>query len=61
MNQKSPAVLLSEKIGGKIRVVSKTPLIKENLSILYTPGVADVASAISQDPSLPRQYTIKKN
>jgi len=56
---KSPQ--LSKKIGGKIEVQSKVKLTKENLSILYTPGVADVSIAIAKNKKLAQKYTIQKN
>ncbi len=57
----SSAIQLSKKIGGKIEVCSKQKLSKRNLSILYTPGVADVSRAIAKKPSLSKQYTLRKN
>jgi len=52
---------LSKKIGGKIEVNSKLKLTKENLPILYTPGVAEVCKAIAKNKKLSLQYTIRKN
>ena len=44
--------------GGKLRVQSTLPLTdRESLSIAYTPGVAQVCSAIAADPALARTYT----
>jgi malate dehydrogenase (oxaloacetate-decarboxylating) len=44
--------------GGKLTVRSKLPLAdRESLSIAYTPGVAQVSSAIAEDESLARNYT----
>ena len=38
--------------GGKIEVVAKTPLkTREDLSMVYTPGVARVSQAIADDPA----------
>ncbi|HEX8174482.1 MAG TPA: malic enzyme-like NAD(P)-binding protein [Pyrinomonadaceae bacterium] len=49
-------------IGGKIEVVSKTPLkTRADLSMAYTPGVARVCEAIHQDPEKAFNLTIKKN
>jgi malate dehydrogenase (oxaloacetate-decarboxylating) len=49
-------------IGGKIEVVSKTPLkTRADLSMAYTPGVARVCEAIHQDPDKAFTLTIKKN
>jgi malate dehydrogenase (oxaloacetate-decarboxylating) len=44
--------------GGKLAVRSLLPLVdRESLSLAYTPGVADVCTAIADDPSLARDYT----
>lgn len=49
-------------LGGKIRVESKVPLTTRNqLSMAYTPGVARVSQAISEDPSKVYALTIKSN
>jgi len=49
-------------IGGKIEVVSKTPLkTRADLSMAYTPGVARVCKAIHRDPEKAYTLTIKKN
>ena len=55
------AIELSKKIGGKIEIKSKKKLTKENLSVLYTPGVADVCRAIAKNKKLSFEYTIRKN
>lgn len=47
---------------GKLEVVSKVKLNSaEVLSMAYTPGVAEVSREIARDPSLAREYTIKRN
>jgi malate dehydrogenase (oxaloacetate-decarboxylating) len=44
--------------GGKLSVRSTLPLTdRESLSLAYTPGVAEVCSAIAADESLARTYT----
>jgi malate dehydrogenase (oxaloacetate-decarboxylating) len=44
--------------GGKLAVRSKTALTdRESLSLAYTPGVAQVCTAIAHDPALARRYT----
>ncbi|MFN2455310.1 MAG: NAD-dependent malic enzyme [Pyrinomonadaceae bacterium] len=49
-------------LGGKIEVVSKTPLkTRADLSMAYTPGVARVCEAIHRDPEKAFTLTIKKN
>ena len=56
------SIELHKKNGGKLETKSKVPLQnKEDLSLAYTPGVAGVCLAISENPSLAREYTIKKN
>lgn len=48
--------------GGKLSILSKAPLrTREELSIAYTPGVAEVCRAIEKDVSKSYDYTIKKN
>lgn len=56
-----PAIKLSQKIGGKITIESKQKLTKENLKILYTPGVAEVSKALAKNKKLAFEYTIRKN
>ncbi|HEY7045856.1 MAG TPA: NADP-dependent malic enzyme [Jatrophihabitantaceae bacterium] len=44
--------------GGKLAVRSKTALTdRESLSLAYTPGVAEVCTAIADEPALARRYT----
>ncbi|MEK7460295.1 MAG: NADP-dependent malic enzyme [Patescibacteria group bacterium] len=53
---------LHKKYGGKIEVVSKIPLgNKADLSLAYTPGVAEVSRVIGNDKELAYEYTLKKN
>jgi len=53
---------LHKKHHGKIETVSKVKLDnKEALSLAYTPGVAEVCREIARDPSLAREYTLKRN
>ncbi|MCE5200636.1 MAG: NAD-dependent malic enzyme [Armatimonadota bacterium] len=48
--------------GGKLDVVSKSPLKDYiDLSMAYTPGVARVCQAIHKDPSVARDYTIRRS
>ncbi|MEO6019460.1 MAG: NADP-dependent malic enzyme [Knoellia sp.] len=48
--------------GGKLGVHATQPLRgREDLSLLYTPGVADVCRAIAEDPSLSARYTARRN
>ncbi|HSC72411.1 MAG TPA: ACT domain-containing protein, partial [Candidatus Methylomirabilis sp.] len=49
-------------LGGKISVNAKSPIRTRNdLSMVYTPGVARVCMAIHADPKKAYQLTIKKN
>jgi malate dehydrogenase (oxaloacetate-decarboxylating) len=48
--------------GGKLAVASTVPLAtREDLSLAYTPGVAEVCRAIAADESLTREYTWAAN
>jgi malate dehydrogenase (oxaloacetate-decarboxylating) len=48
--------------GGKLEVRATVPLRdRTDLSIAYTPGVADVCTAIANDPALALDYTWKSN
>ena len=49
-------------VGGKIEQANKHPLkTRDDLSMVYTPGVARVCRAIADDPDKAFQYTIKRN
>ncbi|MBU7595747.1 NAD-dependent malic enzyme [Metabacillus halosaccharovorans] len=49
-------------LGGKIETTPKVPIKnREDLSRVYTPGVAQVCSAIEKDKSLAHSLTIKRN
>jgi malate dehydrogenase (oxaloacetate-decarboxylating) len=49
-------------LGGKIEQHNKHPLkTRDDLSMVYTPGVARVCLAIQEDPGKAFQYTIKRN
>jgi len=48
--------------GGKIEIQAKVPVKgREDLSIVYTPGVAQVCKAIAEDPAKAFTLTIKSN
>ncbi|MPZ74121.1 MAG: NAD-dependent malic enzyme [Nitriliruptorales bacterium] len=48
--------------GGKLQIQTKVPVkTREDLAMVYTPGVARVCSAIAANPKLARTYTIKRN
>ena len=60
--QNNDALELHQKSQGKLSVISKIPIKdRETLSLVYTPGVASVCDAIAKNPSLAREYTIKRN
>lgn len=49
-------------LGGKLRIESKVPIrTRDDLSLIYTPGVARVCTAIAQNPEDARRLTIKRN
>ena len=49
-------------VGGKIEQANKHPLkTRDDLSMVYTPGVARVCLAIADDEDRAFQYTIKRN
>ncbi len=49
-------------LGGKIEVTSKVPIrTRDDLSMVYTPGVARVCQAIAANPEDARRLTIKRN
>ncbi|WP_018155416.1 NAD-dependent malic enzyme [Demetria terragena] len=57
----SDRVFLSH-LGGKLEVNSKVPIKnRDDLSLVYTPGVARVCMAIAKNPADARSLTIKRN
>ncbi len=49
-------------LGGKLKVESKVPIRhRDDLSMVYTPGVARVVRAIADNPEDARRLTIKRN
>lgn len=59
---KTQAILLHEKLKGKIEVTPKMKdVTKEDLSLLYSPGVADPCLEIQKDPSRAYDTTWKGN
>ncbi|NED96144.1 NAD-dependent malic enzyme [Phytoactinopolyspora alkaliphila] len=49
-------------LGGKIEITSKVPIRnRDDLSLVYTPGVARVSQAIAKNPEDARRLTIKRN
>ncbi|MBS6646933.1 MAG: NAD-dependent malic enzyme [Clostridiaceae bacterium] len=61
-NYYEEALLMHEKNRGKISVVSKVPLEnRDDLSIAYTPGVAEPCKKIAENRSESYRYTAKGN
>ncbi len=49
-------------LGGKLEVRSKVPIRnRDDLSLVYTPGVARICTAIAENPEDARRLTIKRN
>ncbi|MHB1042714.1 MAG: malic enzyme-like NAD(P)-binding protein [Eubacteriales bacterium] len=49
-------------LGGKIEINPKRPILNwEDLSLVYTPGVAGISEAIARDPNLAYKLTMKGN
>ncbi len=49
-------------LGGKLTIESKVPIRnRDDLSLVYTPGVARICLAIAADPTDARRLTIKRN
>lgn len=62
MDAKERALLAHEEWGGKIEVIARCPVEnREDLSIAYTPGVAEPCLKIKDDPSLSYKYTRRHN
>ena len=62
MNTNEKALELHKEWNGKIETVSKTPVkSREDLSLAYTPGVAEPCKVIAGDKEAAYTYTIKAN
>lgn len=62
MDLKEKALAQHKKWNGKLETVSKSPVkSREDLSIAYTPGVAEPCKVIAQDPKEAYSYTMKAN
>ncbi len=62
MNMNEQALKMHEKWNGKLEITSKCPVkSREDLSIAYTPGVAEPCRVIAKDKSEAYRYTIKAN
>ncbi len=62
MNYYEEALKSHKKYHGKLEIISKVPLeTRDDLSMAYTPGVAEVCKEIGKDVTLAREYTMKRN
>lgn len=62
MTIQEKALELHKKWNGKLETVSKTPVkSREDLSLAYTPGVAEPCKVIAQDKEAAYKYTMKAN
>lgn len=62
MTTNEKALMLHEKWRGKLETVSKTPVkTREDLSLAYTPGVAEPCKVIAKDREAAYTYTWKSN
>lgn len=62
MTTNEKALLLHEEWNGKLETVSKAPVkTREDLSLAYTPGVAEPCKVIAEDPEAAYKYTQKAN
>lgn len=62
MDIQQKALELHKKYKGKIALQSKVPVeTREELSLVYTPGVAAVSNAIAQDANAVWEYTARGN
>src|SRR5690554_739946 len=62
MDIQKEALKLHSEYKGKIQVSSKMPIkSREDLSLVYSPGVAEPCKKIMDDPSLAYEYTNKGN
>ena len=62
MDLSEKAIQMHKDWNGKLEVVSKSPVkTREDLSIAYTPGVAEPCKIIAKDPEAAYTYTMKSN
>lgn len=62
MTTNEKALLLHEQWNGKLETVSKSPVkSREDLSLAYTPGVAEPCKKIAEDKEAAYKYTMKAN
>lgn len=62
MTTNEKALMLHKEWNGKLETVSKAPVkSREDLSVAYTPGVAEPCKVIAQDKKAAYTYTMKAN
>lgn len=62
MNINEQALKMHEEWNGKLEITSKCPVkTREDLSIAYTPGVAEPCRVIAKDKEAAYRYTMKAN
>ncbi len=61
MNRTKMAIKLHKELKGKLEIHSKSKINTNNLSLLYTPGVAAPCLEIAKDKSRVYDYTWKQN
>ena len=62
MTNQEKALELHAKLQGKLETVSKTPVrTREDLALVYSPGVAEPCKVIAKDPAAAYTYTMKAN
>ena len=62
MTTNEKALLLHEQWNGKLETTSKSPVkSREDLSLAYTPGVAEPCKVIAKDKEAAYKYTMKSN
>ncbi|MFZ2523099.1 MAG: NADP-dependent malic enzyme [Minisyncoccia bacterium] len=62
MNYYEKSAILHKKLKGKIEIKSKVKIKnKDDLSIAYTPGIAEVSRIIAKDKNLANKLTLKSN
>ena len=62
MDLKEKALAMHKEWNGKLETIAKSKVnSREDLSIAYTPGVAEPCKVIAEDPSAAYTYTMKAN
>ncbi|MAG47714.1 NAD-dependent malic enzyme [archaeon] len=61
MDINKESIKIHKKLQGKVEVTPKENTNKDNISLLYTPGVAEISRIIGKDVKKAYDYTIKSN